>query len=107
MVKILIAVKSEIISAALAEALTQYEVYNCHTGTDALTLLEALQPDFFIVELSLSVISGLTVLQKTPYKPPVILALTSLVTESILQAAANDGVQDIILLHAPGTPKAN
>ena len=98
MVKLLIAVKSEIISAVLAEALTQYEVHSCHTGVDALALLESLRPDIFIVELSLPVISGLTVLQKTRHKPPVILALTNLVTESILQAAVNVGVQDMILL---------
>ena len=98
MAKLLIAVKSEIISAVLAEALAQYEVHSCHTGADALALLESLRPDIFIVELSLPVITGLTVLQETRHKPPVILALTTLVTESILQAAANAGVQDMILL---------
>ena len=98
MAKLLIAVRSESLSAALAEALTQYEVYNCHTGIDALALLESLRPDVLIVELSLPVISGLTVLPRAPHKPPVILALTNLVTENILQVAANAGIQDMLLL---------
>lgn len=98
MAKLLVAVKSESLRAALAEALTQHEVHSCHTGADALALLESLWPDILMVELSLHVITGLTVLQETRYKPPVILALTNLVTESVLQAAANAGVQDMILL---------
>ena len=98
MAKILIAVKSEIIGNVLSEALTQYKVYSCHTGVDALALLESLRPDIFIVELSLPVISGLTVLQESRYKPPVILALTNLATENVLQTAVNAGVQDMILL---------
>ena len=97
MAKLLIAARSESLSSALAEALTQYEVYNCHTGVDALVLLESLRPDIFIVDLSLPVISGLAVLQETHYKPPVILALTNLVTERILQSAIDTGVQHILL----------
>ena len=98
MAKLLIAVRLENLGTALAETLTQYEVYNCYTGADALTLLETLRPDIFLVEFSLPVISGLTVLRETHYKPPVILALTNLITESVLQAASNAGVQDMILL---------
>jgi len=99
--KLLIAVKSEIMGTALADLLTHYEVSVCHNGRDALRLLESLQPDIFIVELSLPVVTGLTVLRQTCYRPPVILALTDLVTGSVLQAAANTGVQDIILLPCP------
>ena len=101
MAKLLIAAKSDIIGTALADTLTQYEVHSCHTGTEALALLESLRPDMLILELSLPVISGLTVLQKTIYKPPVILALTNLVTENILQVAANAGIQDMLLLPCP------
>ena len=101
MAKLLIAAESGILSTVLAKALTQYEVHSCHTGADALTLLESLRPDIFIAELSLPGITGLTVLQKSPYKPPVILALTNLNTESVLQAAANVGVQDMVLLPCP------
>ena len=98
MAKLLMAVRSEILSTALAEILTQYEVYSCHTGADALTLLDTLRPDIFIMELSLPVFSGLSVLQRTRYTPPVILALTNLISEKVLQAAADAGVLDMILL---------
>lgn len=98
MAKLLIAARSESLSAALAEALTQYEVYSCHTGVDALALLESLRPDIFIVELLLPVTTGLTVLQESRYKPPVILALTNIAAENVLQAAVNTGAQDVILL---------
>ena len=98
MAKLLIAVKLEIISNILAETLTQYEVHCCGTGADALALLESLRPDILIVDLSLPVVTGLTVLQKTRYKPPIILALTNLAAESVLQAAANAGAQNVILI---------
>lgn len=101
MTRLLIAVKSEIMRAALADALTHYEVSVCHNGRDALGLLESLCPDIFIVELSLPVVTGLTVLRRTCYRPPVILALTNLITENIMQAAADAGVQDMILLPCP------
>ena len=98
MAKLLIAVKSEIMGTALSDLLTHYEVSVCHNGRDALRLLETLRPDIFIVELSLPDVTGLTVLQQTCYRPPVILALTNLIAENILQAVADAGVQDIILL---------
>lgn len=101
MAKLLIAVKSEIMGTALSDLLTHYEVSVCHNGRDALRLLESLRPDFFVVELSLPVVTGLTVLHQTCYRPHVILALTDLVTESVLQTAADTGVQDMILLPCP------
>ena len=96
MAKLLIAVKSEDLGKALAEGLPHCRVHICHTGADALTALEALRPDIFLVELSLPVLTGLSVLQKTSYRPPAILALTNLITESILRSAADAGVQDVI-----------
>ena len=101
MAKLLIAVKSEMMGTALADLLTRYEVSVCHNGRDALGLLETLRPDIFIVELSLPDVTGLTVLQQTCYRPPVMLALTDLVKESVLHSAANAGVQDMILLPCP------
>ena len=98
MAKLLIAVQSDIMSTALAEALTQHEVHCCHTGTEALTLLEILQPDAVIMELSLPVLTGLSVLQESRYRPPVILALTNIVTDFVLEAAAAAGVQDLLIM---------
>lgn len=98
MAKLLIAVRSEDLSAALTEVLTEHEICVCHTGVDAQAALETLRPDVLIVQLSLPWVSGLTVLQEAVHKPPVILALTSLLENGVLQAAAKAGVQDMLLL---------
>lgn len=98
MAKLLIAAESELLSSILAETYTLYDVHSCNNGPEALALLETLRPDIFIVEFSLPVVSGLTVLQTTPYKPPVILALTNLATEHVRWAAALAGVQELVLM---------
>lgn len=101
MARALIAVRSEDLAAALAETITEYEVYVCHTGEAALAALETYRPDGLILDLSLPWGSGLAVLQQTRYRPPVILALTNIIGESILQAAADAGVQHMVLLPCP------
>lgn len=98
MAKLLIAVRSEDLSAALAEVLPEHEICICHTGVDAQAALEVLQPNALIVQLSLPWGSGLTVLQEAVHTPPVILALTNFLGDHILQAAAKAGVQDMLLL---------
>ena len=98
MKKLLIAAESALIGSALTQALPQYRVYCCASGADALALLETLRPDIFIVELSLPVVCGLTVLHTASYKPPVILALTNLVASHVLLEADQAGVQELLLL---------
>ena len=96
--KLLIAVKSEIIADALASSLSMYDVHTCDTGTDALAMLEIYRPDALILDLTLPVIDGLTVLRRTSFRPHSILALTNLATPAVIQAAADAGVQDMILI---------
>lgn len=96
--KLLIAVKSEIIADSLASALSMYDIHICDTGTDALAMLEAYRPDALILDLTLPVMDGLTALRKSGFRPRVILALTNLVNTAVLQAAADAGVQDMILI---------
>lgn len=96
--KLLIAVKSEIITDSLASALSMYDIHICDTGPDALATLETHQPDALILDLTLPVIDGLTVLRKTSFRPRIILALTNLVNTAVLQAATDVGVQGIILI---------
>ena len=96
--KLLIAVKSEIIVDFLASSLSMHDLHICNTGTDALTMLETYRPDALIVDLSLPAIDGLTVLQKTSFRPHCILALTNLATPEVIQEAADAGVQDMILI---------
>ena len=96
--KLLIAVKSEIITDLLVSALSMHDVHTCDTGTDALAILEKYRPDALILDLMLPNIDGLTVLRKSIFNPKYILALTNLATPAVVQAAANAGVQDMILI---------
>ena len=96
--KLLIAVKSDIIADSLASALSMYDIHICDTGPDALAMLEKYRPDALILDLTLPVMDGLTVLRKTSFRPHSILALTNLATPAVLQAAAAAGVQDMILI---------
>ena len=96
--KLLVAVKSEIITDLLVSYLSMHDVHTCDTGTDALAMLKTHRPDALILDLALPVIDGLTVLRKTRFRPHIILALTNLATPAALQAAANAGVQDMILI---------
>lgn len=96
--KLLIAVKAEIIADTLASSLSQYDIHICNTGPDALAMLETLQPEILLLDLSLPVMDGLSLLRRSHYKPKYILALTNLTTPAVLQAAADAGVQDMILI---------
>lgn len=78
-----------------------YKVTVCHTGTNAITLIDRIHPDILILYLSLPDIDGITVLHCASYMPDVILALTNLATESVLQAAFDAGTQDVIMIPAP------
>ena len=78
-----------------------YEVTVCHTGAEAITLIDRLHPDILILYLSLPDINGITVLHHTGYMPDVVLALTNLATENVLRAASDAGAQDVILIPAP------
>ncbi len=95
---LLIAVKSEIITELLVSSLSMHDVHTCDTGPDALAMLEKVQPDALILDLTLPVVDGLTVLRKTTFRPHSILALTNLATPAVAQAAADVGVQDMILI---------
>lgn len=96
--KLLIAIGSKVIADYLTDCLPQYDIHICNSGPDALAMLETLQPDILLLELSLPVIDGLTILQQSRYKPRHILALTNLATVDVLEAAADAGVQSIILI---------
>ena len=96
--KILIATADEATSTDLSNALSQYEVHLCSTGSDALKLLETLHPDILILDLMLPYMDGLTVLRKTKFRPHTILARTNLITINVLRSATDIGVQDLLLI---------
>ena len=95
---ILIAVKSEEIAALLSSVLSEHDVHICDTGTDAVSMLDTLRPELFILDLRLQGLDGITVLQKVRHRPRFTLAFTDLVTDSILEAAADAGIQDVLLI---------
>ena len=96
--KILLATTDEATSTDLSNALFQYEVHICHTGTDALKLLETLRPDILILDLMLPAMDGLAVLRLSTFKPPTILARTNLITPTVVHSAAKAGVQALLLI---------
>lgn len=96
--KVLIATIYEATSTTLSDALSKYEVHVCNSGTDALKLIETLHPDILILDLMIPTMDGLTVLRKSRFRPPIILALTNILAEFVLQSAADLGVQDILLI---------
>ena len=96
--KLLIAVRSEIITDLLVSSLSMHDIHTCDTGPDALIMLEMYRPDVLILDLTLPFMDGLTVLRKTTFRPHSILALTNLATPAVLQATADAGVQAMILI---------
>ena len=96
--KILIATISEAANTDLAKALSRYEVHTCSTGPAALAMLETLRPDILILDLMLPTMNGLTVLQKSKFRPPIILARTNYISETVLHVAADLGVQSVLLI---------
>lgn len=97
--KLLIAVSLDCMLETLIKELhSQYHIYRCSTGVEALSLLETVRPDTLIIYLSLPDMNGLTVLRKAMYKPPIILAISNLVNDFVMQTAVNLGVQGIVLI---------
>ena len=96
--KTLIAIQSEPLTDLLCASLPQHDIHICRTGNDALQQMECLHPDILILELMLPSMDGITVLQRSSYKPRVILALTNLASQTVLAEAAAVGIQDVLLI---------
>lgn len=95
----LIAIDSEIITDELVHTFqSKYQVHTCSRGDDALHLLQSIKPDVLIVMLSLPSITGMEVLQRTQYKPTVIIALSTYLSDSVIHDAQAAGVGALIRL---------
>lgn len=95
---VLIACHEDSIVDLLAKHLRDCEVHICETGIDTLEQTELLKPDLLLIHLSLPKTNGLTVLRNLRHRPPVIFALTDLASEPVIEAAANAGVREMVLL---------
>ena len=90
---LLIAESSKYFRSALADAFSaDFQVHTCADGYDALELLQSLQPDGLIINLSLSFLDGLSVLQQAPCLPPAVMVLSATRSAYILRALENVGV---------------
>ena len=86
MKRILIADASPVISVALSAALScDYEVHTCNDLADILPYLESLRPDAIIVNTSLTGISGLLQIGSSSFPPRVLVILTNIITDQLLQ----------------------
>lgn len=88
--KILIADSSEELCRSLTQTLgNAYRVRCCKDGNEALQLLHTFRPDICVLDLMVSGLDGITLLQKIAQKGirPVVLATTRYVSEYILNAA--------------------
>lgn len=93
----LIAAGSETITSELKKAFQdKYQVFTSDRGDETLHLLQDLMPDILIINLSLSHITGLSVLQQTIYKPPIVIALASYFDNYIIQSAQSVCIDALI-----------
>ena len=90
---LLIADHTDGFAETLKDALQdRYEVSTCADGSSALQMLDELKPCCLILNLCLPSLDGLSVLHQAATIPPVILALTTVITPYVSQAAEDAGV---------------
>ncbi|MBE6975612.1 MAG: response regulator [Ruminococcaceae bacterium] len=105
--KILVADNSEEFCRSLADALRGvYRVRVCRDGSNALEILQNFKPDVCIVDLMLSGVDGITLLQKILQMGlrPVVLATTRYVSDYILESV--DKLHVGYLMVKPCAPEA-
>lgn len=99
MQKLLIADSSDIFISALADALKeQFQIVTCANGDTLLALLPQHQPDVLVLNLMLPYKDGLTVLQQTAYRPPVILAITNHMSAYTEHAISAQGIDYTMIM---------
>ncbi len=74
----------------------------CYDGETALAELDEFQPDALVLHMCLPGKDGLTLLEQTPYTPPVILAIMDWADEHLALRLQNMGVTGIL-----NTPSVN
>ena len=93
---------SEEVTAAIAYFLgKEFSIHICHDGNAALNLLQTLQPDILLMNLMLPFMDGLTILQESAYRPPVILAWSDFINEYVAESAMSLGVGMLLRTPAP------
>lgn len=75
-----------------------YRIFCCHTGNEALQLLEAVQPDLMVLELTLPELDGISLLHRAVGSGlcPKVLATTPYINDYISESTEALGVEYII-----------
>lgn len=93
MQRLLIADSSEIYISALESALAgQFDIYTCCDGESALTALQTFRPDILVLNLSLPYKDGITLLQESTFRPPIIVTLTGYISHYVEHSLGELGV---------------
>lgn len=104
MQKLLIVECSEEYLSILSDRLSgDFQLETCLDGDTALQLLQIFQPDILILNMSLPFKDGLTVLQESPYQPPLILAVSAFNNPYLERRAQALGVAHILIAPSPLT----
>jgi len=97
--KLLIADASEPYTDVLETVFkNEFDLRICYDGESALEALLSFQPDALVINFHLPYKDGLTVLQESAHRPRVIIALATFTTRYVEQAAADVGVQYIMIM---------
>lgn len=97
--KLLIAESSEEYRVALAEALTgEYHVRTCSDGIQTQQLLRSFQPDVLVLDLMLSGLDGITLLQMAREDGPLpaVLAQSRYLSDYVLEALGEMGIEYVM-----------
>lgn len=89
---LLIAESSDYLRRAMQDALSaDCQVHTVSDGFSTLKQLETLRPDALIIDLSLTYMDGLQVLQQASFLPPVVMALCPFISTQLLHALQDAG----------------
>ena len=104
--KVLIAMSSDDLCAILKDHLDpMFSVTTCLDGETALQLLKDLRPEVFVIDLSLPVLDGISLLEQAQsFRPPVILAAIDYDSDYVRDKISELGISYIIKL--PGNINA-
>lgn len=74
-----------------------YHVHICHSGVTALELINNIRPDGLVLDLCLPHMTGIDVLKASTCYPPVIVGITNIATDSVIEAAESVGIKYLFL----------
>lgn len=104
--KLLLAERETSLREGLVDLLRrQYDITTCTDGRTCLELLETLRPKVAIIDLALTELEGLYVIEQSlDFQPPIVLCVTDFATDYVVQTLQDLGVSYIF--RRPCFPRA-